>query len=86
MTGPIVFSDETAREQLLEHGEVVTFRASRRTTGSTWFRDTRTGPKKGDVFVGEIGECLLHLPDDQEGYDLEEDPEGLTEPEVMPYG
>jgi len=35
---------------------------------------------------GEIGECLLHLPDDQEGYDLEEDPDGLTEPEVMPYG
>lgn len=32
---------------------------------------------------GEIGECLLHLPDDQEGYDLEEDPKGLTEPEIM---
>lgn len=34
----------------------------------------------------EIGECLLHLPDDQEGYDLDEDPQGLTEPEVKPYG
>jgi len=37
--------------------------------------------KDGD---DEIGECLLHLPDDQEGYDLEEDPLDLTEPEMMP--
>ncbi|WP_281255585.1 hypothetical protein [Natrinema ejinorense] len=34
--GPIVFADATARRQLLAHGEVVTFRASKRTIGDTW--------------------------------------------------
>lgn len=52
--GPIIFGYETARQQLLEEGEVVTFRASRRTTGETWWRETRTGPKQGDVIVEEI--------------------------------
>lgn len=54
--GPIIFSDETARQQLLEEGEVVTFRSSQRTTGETWWRETRTGKKCGDVVVEEIGE------------------------------
>ena len=54
--GPIIFADETARRQLVEEGEVVTFRASRRTTGSTWWRRSRLGPKQGDVHVEEIGE------------------------------
>ena len=39
--GPNVFADETARGQLVEHGEVVTFRASERTTGDTWWRTSR---------------------------------------------
>jgi hypothetical protein len=51
MTGPIIFSDETARSQLVNHGEVVTFRKSERTTGSTWWRETRNGEKQGDVTV-----------------------------------
>ncbi|WP_135666659.1 hypothetical protein [Halorhabdus rudnickae] len=55
--GPIVFADETARQQLLEEGEVVTFRARERSTGETWWRRSRTGPKEGDVIVEEIGEC-----------------------------
>lgn len=54
MTGPIVFSHPTARAQLTMEGEVVTFRTSERTTGSTWWRDHRTGPKRGDVVVKEL--------------------------------
>ena len=55
MTGPIVFSDETARTQLVEEGIVVTFRSTERTTGSTWWRRSRTGEKAGDCHVGHIG-------------------------------
>ena len=54
MTGPILFSDETARTQLVEYGEAVTFRSSERTTGDTWWRESRTGTKQGDVHVAEI--------------------------------
>lgn len=54
--GPIIFSDHTARTQLLDVGEVVTFRKSSRTTGDTWWRETRLGPKEGDVEVEEIGQ------------------------------
>lgn len=37
----------------------------------------------------EIGDCLLHLPEDQEGYDIEEDPDtewfkGATEDQISP--
>jgi hypothetical protein len=53
--GPVIFSDDTARAQLVEDGEVVTFRTSERTTGSTWCRETRTGPKKGDCHIERIG-------------------------------
>lgn len=53
--GPIIFSDQTARQQLLDAGAVVTFRRSKRTTGDTWWRESRTGPKQGDVHVEEIG-------------------------------
>jgi len=53
-TGPIIFNNETAREQLLEAGEVVTFRASERTVGQTWWRASRTGPKQGDVVVDKL--------------------------------
>lgn len=52
--GPIIFADETARSQLVEHGEVVTFRQTKRTTGDTWWRTSRTGEKEGDVTVEEI--------------------------------
>ena len=64
MTGPILFSDETARAQLVNHGEAVTFRASQRTTGDTWWRETRTGTKEGDVHVEEIGPADPSDPDD----------------------
>lgn len=49
--GPIIFSDDTARSQLRDHGDVVTFRKNERTTGETWWRVSRTGKKKGDVRV-----------------------------------
>lgn len=53
--GPIIFADETARSQLRDYGEVVTFRESERTTGETWWRESRLGTKEGDVTVEEIG-------------------------------
>lgn len=56
MVGPIIFADETARGQLLDAGEVVTFRKSPRTTGDTWWRESRLGPKQGDVEVTIIDE------------------------------
>lgn len=62
--GPIIFADETARAQLVEHGEVVTFRTSQRTTGETWWRETRTGTKEGDVTVEEIGPADPGDPND----------------------
>lgn len=52
--GPIIFADETARKQLRECGKVVTFRKSSRTTGETWWRESRLGTKEGDVTVEEI--------------------------------
>lgn len=67
-TGPIIFADETARKQLVEEGEVVTFRTSQRTTGDTWWRKTRTGPKEGDVHVEEIGPADPSDEDDLEPY------------------
>lgn len=54
--GPIIFADMTARTQLLAENEVVTFRKSSRTTGDTWWRESRLGPKQGDVVVTEIEE------------------------------
>jgi hypothetical protein len=62
MTGPIIFSHETAQRQLREEGIVTTFRAQKRTTGDTWWRETRTGPKQGDVTV-----TLLEAGDPYQG-------------------
>ena len=50
--GPIVFSNERAREQLLR-GRVVSFRPKRRTVGETHARWERTGSKMADVVVKE---------------------------------
>lgn len=52
--GPIIFADMTARTQLLTENEVVTFRKNSRTTGDTWWRESRLGPKRGDATVTEI--------------------------------
>ena len=49
--GPVIFANETARGQLEEHGVVITFRTRERTTGNTWWRESRTGPKRGDVLI-----------------------------------
>ncbi len=56
MTGPISFSDVTAREQLLDHGEAVTFRREQRTTGNTWWNVGRGQHRRGYCHVEEIGE------------------------------
>jgi len=68
MTGPIIFGDETARRQLVSQGDVVTFRESERTTGRTWWRESRTGTKRGDVTVVNLGKirpyALQWLPSD----------------------
>lgn len=63
VVGPILFAHETARGQLEDHGEVVTFRAGERTTGRTWWRDERTGPKRGDVVVTEL--CAIEPASDR---------------------
>ncbi|MDY6779090.1 MAG: hypothetical protein SV760_00775 [Halobacteria archaeon] len=67
-TGPITFSHPTPREQLLEEGRVVSFRASKRTTGSTWWRKSRNGPKQGDVVVEELRKANPNDPDDLSEY------------------
>lgn len=64
--GPIIFGHETARDQLLSEGIVATFRATERSTGDTWARWERTGPKKADVVVREIGATTLGSRDAQD--------------------
>lgn len=50
--GPVLFKDETTRNQLLT-GRVFTFRPDRRTIGETHARWDRTGEKKADVVIRE---------------------------------
>lgn len=61
--GPIIFGNQTAREQLLDNGEVYTFRTSDRTTGDTWARATRTGEKLVDVSVEQVASIDEPSPD-----------------------
>lgn len=74
--GPIMFGNEIARQQLVEEGEVITYRATKRTTGDTWWRKTRTGKREGYVTVELLEECrkgaLEWLPDsviEKSGFD-----------------
>lgn len=64
--GPIIFGHPIARSHLETHGEVYSFRASDRTTGETWWRETRTGPKRGDVTVEQV--ARVRSPSDLEPY------------------
>lgn len=50
-TGPVIFSNEDARNQLVTEGEVITFRTSNRTTGETHVRFSRTGSKEFDCHI-----------------------------------
>lgn len=74
-TGPIIFSDPTARKQLVEEGVVYTFRADQRTTGLTHWRRERTGGKQSDVRVEEVdddiepGTGVLSLFAEQSGFE-----------------
>jgi len=54
----IIFSNEYARDYLLEHGIVYTFRKSpaRKRIGKDWMTDRRTGKKISDVFIEAIEE------------------------------
>jgi hypothetical protein len=52
--GPILFANDHARAKLLADGYVVTFRSGERTTGTTWWRKSRTGPKRGDCEVRRL--------------------------------
>ncbi|WP_185977168.1 3'-5' exonuclease [Haloglomus irregulare] len=49
--GPVIFANERARAQLEEHGHVLTFRTSDRTTGETHVRYGRTEPKQYDCEI-----------------------------------
>jgi len=64
MTGPITFSRQKPRERLLDHGVVFSYRDSGRTTGETWLRFERLGPKRGEVEVREVGQ--IEQPEDLE--------------------
>lgn len=55
MTGPISFSAEPARNHLTLLGMVHTVRAEDRTTGETWARWSRLGPKRAEVLVERVG-------------------------------
>ncbi|EMA72623.1 hypothetical protein [Halorubrum distributum] len=61
--GPIIFGNPTARKQLLDNGEVYTFRTSDRTTGDTWARASRTGEKLVDVTVEQVASIDDPSPD-----------------------
>lgn len=58
--GPVIFSHEIARSQLRNEGEVITFRTDDRTTGDTWWRESRTGEKQGDVRITKIKAVCPH--------------------------
>jgi len=77
-TGPIIFSNETAREQFTENGEVLTARTSDRTTGETWWRKSRTGPKEGDCTVQQ--EIAIPAPRVSDLRDLEWRKSGFMNP------
>ena len=61
--GPIIFGNPTARKQLLDNGEVYTFRTSDRTTGDTWARASRTGEKLVNVTVEQVASIDDPSPD-----------------------
>lgn len=64
--GPIIFANEYARGQLLDHGEVITFRGDR-TVGKTWWTDEYGTCKNGDCTVEQIGE-VAPTTDALDGY------------------
>lgn len=64
--GPVLFSHEVARDQLLREGIVATFRTDRRTTGETHARWERTGEKKADVVVRELSPDAVNIGVDEE--------------------
>ena len=52
--GPVIFSVPAARTQLLDHGEVFTYRSKDRTVGDTHARWGRTMPKGADVRIEKV--------------------------------
>ena len=52
--GPIIFGHPAARGHMLAESIVYTFRTRDRTTGDTWARSSRTGPKLVDVHVEQV--------------------------------
>jgi hypothetical protein len=55
--GPVQLSHGTARGHFLRNGQVVSFRTSDRTTGETWWHETRGDTKEGDVVVEKLCEA-----------------------------
>lgn len=51
--GPIIFANEFARRQLVDHGEVITFRGDR-TVGETWWTDEYGTKRNGYCTVERI--------------------------------
>lgn len=48
---PMIFSNDTAFEQLRDNGVVTTFRKQEREKDAVWIRRTRTGAKKFDAEI-----------------------------------
>lgn len=78
--GPVIFSNARARERLEDHGSVVTFRTSDRTTGDTHVRYNRTGAKQYDCTIRKLtrvneGQLFQRLAEyhQQAGFDSAED-------------
>lgn len=57
----IMFASEKARQQLIDHGYVVTWRQHRRQIGNTYAYEGRGKPRIGRVFVEKIKDCELDL-------------------------
>jgi hypothetical protein len=63
MVGPLIVSHPVARQQLADEGKLTTFRVDDRTTGKTWWRESRTGPKRGDIYLSRLCECDAETDD-----------------------
>lgn len=58
MSKPMIFSSDTAFEQLKEHGQVTSARSKPRKEEEVWIRKTRTGEKEFDAEIYDVEEIF----------------------------
>ena len=61
-------ANDTAREQLVKNGVVLSFRTSDRTVGKTHYRHKRTGKGKGAVYISKISAKIPPTHDTLKAY------------------